>query len=971
MIGGTAHVEMPVSEIWKILEGGTGLMKELMTPFQKHIYDTVFGKLFEIKTIKADLIFRGEQILQGIYEVAMDYTFVHKDGAEEKGIFKLEGKKAIVMAHVELPSFEIFELKTIKADINFNGEQILHGIYDVTVHYSFVHNDGTEEKVRFMLEGKKAIVKVNVELPVSGTWTKLELGTSLLTELMTPVQKRVYEKIFGMLYEIKFIKADIILNGEQILQGMYNIAMDYTFVHKDGTEEMGTFMVQGKKETGMLITSVEVISKTLETVTNQIIYPSQTTIVCNWLTHDITVTGTFCKIFVNLAISENGITARGVFEYLDHQYECSSVLSISEKFFTMTYQEPGEQPKSLVVNFKVVNNCPTIEISGLRSATKWFKVGEFKTELVQHSLFDYKIKHTYNGMEVLNFHVKLTKGKMDMKLLYTTEITHTFHMIVKYTNKKVTLVFPKKNTWLNGNKNLEMKLEYQPTKEESPLAGGNIKMVAMREYVPFFKFGGYIGLTINHANYELLFNEFYVTVVDPLMFNEILIIFNINKDNVCTTFDWCFIEVEFNGKVFIDRINKNGFLNKMAVEAKALKDKKEVFNFIFTTVETPELRIFCPFLLKNVLNIQHIDHLEIKLDRVVTGEENSITISWNYNELKFVAKITPTMVAYELLVGQVSHLKHIQEFKIENSEKSFLLAGKSELLITEKSYIYKFLYFLSPTYACFKDITTDYRFEVVVKAAGKVKVSVSGVKDTLEMYQLKINNVNAPYKFILKAPYLVNSLMESSAGVPLINIECQHLMKELKISIINKTYRLKMNTIGNNKYEVNVNGETFVHLVLGMNQIEIITQHKNIPAFTTIITFKTLSIFENTVGIQILYKQIAHKIIFVWNMNKLAKAFVEMQFTGSGTTLLGEYELFHHLNWNIIDIKNMDLMWNTKSFITGLPYLNTPLLGDGKILLKDNVIDMMVVEHLKKETYTLIFKTNPLKIALLPFFEFP
>merc|ERR1719186_309450 len=614
-----AHVELPVSETWKLLEGGTSLLNEFMTPSQKQTYKRVFGKLFEIKTIRADLIFRGEQILKGIYEVTMDYTFVHKDGAEEKGIFKLEGKKAIVKAHFELPVFEIFELKTIKAGIIFNGEQILHGIYDVTVHYSFVHKDGTEEKVKFMLEGKKAIVKVNVELPVSGTWKNLELGTSLLTELMTPVQKQVYEKIFGMLYEIKFIKADIILNGEQILQGMYNIAMDYTFVHKDGTEEMGTFMVQVKKETGMLITSVEVISKTLESVPNQIIYPSQTTIVCNWLTHDITVTGTFCKIFVNLAISENGITARGVLEYLGHQYQCSSVLSISEKFFTMTYQEPGEQPKSLVVNLKLVNNCPTIMISGYVPATKWFKVGEFKTELIQTNLFDYVIKHTFNGKEVFNFNVALTAGKMDMTLMYDNGVS-------------------KKNY-------LEVHLEYIPTNELSPLGGGNIKMVAMRESVPFFKFGGYIGLTINTAKYELLFNDFYVNIVDA-------------------------IEAKLNGKLFIDRINKYGFLNKMAVEANAIKDKKEVFNFIFTTVETtPKLRIFCPYLLKKVLDLEY---LEMKLDHVVTGDEKTITISLNYMDMMLVTKMKPSMIEYEVLVDQVSHLK--LDYVVTGDEKTITVS---------------------------------------------------------------------------------------------------------------------------------------------------------------------------------------------------------------------------------------------------------------------------------------------------------
>merc|ERR1719482_2340748 len=254
------------------------------------------------------------------------------------------------------------------------------------VDCSFVHKDGLVEKGTFLLEGKKANLKVHVELPVSETWKILELGTSLLNEYMTSYQKQIYKKIIGKLFKIKTIKADLVFKGEQILQGMYEIATDYTFVHKDGIEENGTFMAQVKKETGMLITSVEVISKTMETVPNQIIYPFQMTMVCNWLTHEITVTGTFCKIVLNFAISGNEITALGVWEYLGHQYKCAVVLSLAEKYFTMTYQEPGEQPKSLVVKLKVVNKCPTIEISGLRSATKWFKVGEFTTELVQHTV---------------------------------------------------------------------------------------------------------------------------------------------------------------------------------------------------------------------------------------------------------------------------------------------------------------------------------------------------------------------------------------------------------------------------------------------------------------------------------------------------------------------------------------------------------------------------------------------------------
>merc|ERR1719466_486833 len=256
---------------------------------------------------------------------------------------------------------------------------------------------------------------------------------------------------------------------------------------------------------------------------------------------------------------------------------------------------------------------------------------------------------------------------------------------------------------------LEVHLEYIPTNEVSPLGGGNIKMVAMRESVPFFKFGGYIGLTINTAKYELLFNDFYVNVVDA-------------------------IEAKLNGKVFIDRINKYGFLNKMAVEAKATKDKKEVYNLIFTTVETtPRLHIFCPYLLKKVLDLEY---LEMKLDHVVTGDEKTITISLNYMDMMLVTKMKPSMIEYEVLVGQVSHLKYGHEFTFENNEISFLMAGKSKLQLNEKSYLYKTLYYLSPSYACFKDMTTDYQVEVVDKATGKVDVQFSVLKDTLEMLKL-------------------------------------------------------------------------------------------------------------------------------------------------------------------------------------------------------------------------------------------
>merc|ERR1719186_2047298 len=125
---------------------------------------------------------------------------------------------------------------------------------------------------------------------------------------------------------------------------------------------------------------------------------------------------------------------------------------------------------------------------------------------------------------------------------------------------------------------------------------------------------------------------------------------------------------------------------------------------------------------------------------------------------QLVAMMKPSMIEYEVLIGQVSHLKYVNEFMFENNEISFLVAGKSKLHLDEKSYLYKTLNYLSPSYACFKDMTTNYHVEVVDKTSGKVDVKFSVLKDTLEMFHLEINNVLAPYKFILKAPYLATSI---------------------------------------------------------------------------------------------------------------------------------------------------------------------------------------------------------------------
>jgi len=359
---------------------------------------------------------------------------------------------------------------------------------------------------------------------------------------------------------------------------------------------------------------------------------------------------------------------------------------------------------------------------------------------------------------------------------------------------------------------------------------------------------------------------------------------------------------------------------KFDAKVSVLKDSIEIGQVVVTLNGGYKLQIFCPYIIKDVLKIQSIDHLEINLDYTVSGNENIITASSNLiNDIKIVARMTPTMLTSELLVGQVSHMKLTTEMLAFSNVKtnSFHKSGKMNLLLHENSYVYKMLSILSPSFVCFKDLTVNYQLKSGAKTGGKVEAKVSIAKDLVEIGQWTVSS------------------------------------------------------IGGMNYELKWNEIALVQFKLDDNQISYVPQNKMFSAITTVISFKSFSIFENTVGIQVLYKKVAHKVLLTWNMNKLTKAFVEAKLLGSGCTLLGDYELFHHLNWNIVNLLNMDLMWNGKVVSTGIPVFTKPLVGDGKVAFNNYVVDMTVVGKHDVKTYELIFQTSPLKFAVLPFFEWP
>merc|ERR1712200_62993 len=599
----------------------------------------------------------------------------------------------------------------------------------------------------------------------------------------------------------------------------------------------------------------------------------------------------------------------------------------------------------LRLTFGMLNGFPMIEITGTVPTTPLFTAGEFESELRMKSLYNYEIKHVVKGMEMVNLKIAIINGEMEMIMKYGR--THKTHIVMEYEYLRwIKILLPTTNTWLS--KDLGVEMHYQPTNEAKLLEGGNIKIVAKSDKMPVMKFGGYYGLTMDSTKYEILLNDFYVNLLN----NEIMLFDGIT-----------FSELKFYGKITLDNLsmnvmdylNLNALMPKIALEAKIHKDEQKVFHYILTTIETPcKLYIFFPYLFQNILRMPQ-EHIEITHEHVVLGNKQVISTLCNLTTKKIITKVTPTMMSFELFDGEVSLVKYVTELtKIDVGRNSMLLEGNK--IVQFNAYQPWFL----PAALGFNQLKTNFHLEVVDKAEGKININVAVFKDTTELINAVVNNVHVPYMMVVKAPVLPLEMR--------IDHELSTQVWSFKIN--NRGYLEVRPTVAN-EVEVVLTGVPLFRIALLAKELRITTIMKDLPEITTAVTLKTFSLFQNTLGIEVMVGKISHKTLLGWNINMLRKAFVDVKVIGSGTELLGDYEMFHHVNWNIVNLKNIDVEWTGKVMCTGLKVFKTPLLTEGKLLFKDFVVDMKMVEKLMDVPYTLIFKSHPLTVALLPFFQYP
>merc|ERR1712200_403961 len=87
---------------------------------------------------------------------------------------------------------------------------------------------------------------------------------------------------------------------------------------------------------------------------------------------------------------------------------------------------------------------------------------------------------------------------------------------------------------------------------------------------------------------------------------------------------------------------------------------------------------------------------------------------------------------------------------------------------------------------------------------------------------------------------------------------------KINININNKSY-LEVTPIVANEVEVVLTGVPPFRVALLAKELRITTIMKDLPEITTAVTLKTFSLFQNTLGIEVMVGKISHKTLLGWN----------------------------------------------------------------------------------------------------------
>merc|ERR1719233_2360709 len=224
--------------------------------------------------------------------------------------------------------------------------------------------------------------------------------------------------------------------GEQFKAGIFESMIDYTFIHPDYTEEMGTIQAKGTGTTMVL----EVVSKNDLVLPKYVLQPFK-----------------FHTIYKN---PEN-----------EHTYNVE--VDVAGKKIIVTHKmDETELTKLRFLIQGSLFNLKMIQMKGKVQATRWFMAGPVEsTFLVKGN--DYEFNINYDNKEIMkskiNIQNNLLKAKMNFDFL--EEYKGTVYVDFDTATKLFEVKFPKE--WFADMESFGIAINFKALNDAHPFLGGD------------------------------------------------------------------------------------------------------------------------------------------------------------------------------------------------------------------------------------------------------------------------------------------------------------------------------------------------------------------------------------------------------------------------------------------------------------------------------------------------------------------
>jgi len=825
--------------------------------------------------------------------------------------------------------------------------------------------------------------KIVAELPVHTVFKLMEGEPTLFKKMFVPFKEELYmfytPSMLERLRDVMKVKVQITYKGEQVKSGIFDTMIDYTFIHPDYSEEVGTIQATG---TGTSM-SLEVVSK------NDLVLPK-------FVFQPFKIEGSFkpnaeFKVVytqthstLDMTLSKKGQTfnLHTIYKHPENEHSYDVEVDVAGKKVTLAHTMDGSELTKLQFLIEGnIFNLKTIQMKGKVQATRWFQAGPVESTFVVKGN-DYEFNVVFNNKEFMKSKVNIQNNflKAKMNFDYLEHYKGTVYMDFDTSRNLFEIKFPKE--WFADEESFGITVNFKTLNAEHPFFGGVHTAMLVREDVPFFKVDLDYNVVMDATKYELSLNHFAVESLNTELVETFFHMLPITKYDFCHQYlvNGCFQKGDYQAKIFVDRVNKNYLLNKFKITGKVIKMGAEVLDLIVDTVSTPyHMDVFYPHYFQRMFN-KPMERLTLDVHHTVTGAERVLKFITNYEDMVVEFQRNPTQISAKVLKKDVTYMEFTQEHKLNFNANKFFLTMKPTLHLHANSFLYKELCHFS-TYTCFQELVGDVHVGVVAKGKRKINTKITVHKDTAEIYHLEVSNKDLPYKFVFKSPYVVPffKYMRGSSWLtwmmPVVKspfevvAEVHPGEKTMMFNTNIDTHEnvVKVVPLGGNKYNIVWNTETVAEFVADAKKVEVLKTLDDGTVLKTTITWTGADILENTVTATVMYKNVPQIATFGWNVRDSSPMTFNMDVVGKKAPMLGDFEF--HRRFTFRDSGALELVWEGTASTNMMKSLATPIKTDAKITYENGAVQVHMEKMLNDKTFTFIFNTNPFKFAFLPFFE--